>query len=168
MKRAHVAIVIALAAIALVATGGLRRFETMRGAEASQRPLPPAQVAPLALPPKLTVAFRLDPELTRGMFMGDRWVTPATYFFAQQGPRFLVQAKPQQIDSHGAHVDLRGDWSVSNPAMVAVTPGPRGEVTLVVRQRGQARVTVATGSGSKVLQVSAERIDGGMQVRITQ
>ena len=52
--------------------------------------------------------------------------------------------------------------------MVSVTPGTHGEVTLVIRQQGQTRVTVATGAGSKVLDVDARRVDAGMQVRITQ
>jgi hypothetical protein len=57
---------------------------------------------------------------------------------------------------------------VDNPTMVAVTPGAGGEVTLVIGQPGQTRVTVATGAGSKVLDVNARRVDDGMQVRITQ
>lgn len=169
MKRTHfaAAVLIVLLLGGFAATGGLRRFEAVHAADATQL----EATAPVAAPvpaPKLVVAFRLDPELTRGMFMGDRWVTPPTYFFAQEGSRFVVQAKPQQIGSRGEHIDLSGDWSVGDPAMVAVTPGARGEVTLVIGKPGQTRVTVATGAGSKVLDVNARRVDDGMQVRITQ
>ena len=171
MKRtqvAGVAVLVVLLLAGLAATGGLRRFEPVHTADASQLRMPAPLAAPVAPTPKLVVAFRLDPELTRGMFMGDRWVTPPTYFFAQEGSRFVVQAKPQQVGSRGEHIDLSGDWSVGDPAMVAVTPGAAGEVTLVIGQPGQTRVTVATGAGSKVLDVNARRVDNGMQVRITQ
>ena len=171
MKRTHVAaaaVLVVLLLAGLAATGGLRRFGAVHTADASQLEATAPAAAPLAPAPKLVVAFRLDPELTRGMFMGDRWVTPPTYFFAQEGSRFVVQAKPQQVGSRGEHIDLSGDWSVGDPAMVAVTPGAAGEVTLVIGQPGQTRVTVATGAGSKVLDVNARRVDNGMQVRITQ
>ena len=168
IKPVHVVAGVVLLLCALAAADGFRRFSTVPTADASQLSGQTVAPAPLAPTPKLVVAFRLDPELTRAMFMGDRWVTPPTYFFAQQGPRFVVQAKPQQADRRGENFDVSGDWSVDDPSMVEVTPGPRGEVTLVVRQPGHARVTVATSSGSKVLDVSAKQLDGAMQVRITQ
>ena len=169
MKRTHVgAALIVLLLAGLAATGGMRRFEAVHTADASQLKTTASLAAPVAAGSKLVVAFRLDPELTRGMFMGDRWVTPPNYFFAQEGSRFVVQAKPQQVGRRGEHIDLSGDWSVGDPAMVAVTPRSNGEVTLVIRQPGRTRVTVATGAGSKVLDVNARQVDDGMQVRITQ
>ena len=86
MKRTHVAaaaVLVVLLLAGLAASGGLRRFEAVHTADASQLQATAPVAAPLPPAPKLVVAFRLDPELTRGMFMGDRWVTPPTYFFAQ-------------------------------------------------------------------------------------
>jgi len=171
MKAMQIGVVVLLVAIGFTLANGLRRSDATPAAAATTataQELTAAEPKPLAAKPRLAVAFLLDPELTHGMFMGERWVSPPTYFFAQDGPRFVVQAKPQNVDSRGTHIDLKGDWSVDTPDMITVAPGKRGEVTIVVSRPGEGRITVATGAGSKVLQVRARRVETAMQVQITQ
>ena len=123
---------------------------------------------PIARQPKLAVAFRLDPELTQGMYLGERWVAPETYFFAQPGTQYVVQAKAQDIDSDGQHIDVNGDWAASDPDMVAVTRKEDGRVTIVVRRPGESNLTVSSLGKSKVLHVRANQLADAMQVEITQ
>lgn len=173
MKAMHVGVVVALVAIGFAVAGGLRRPDATPASGPAAAMTQAQEVAtpgpkPLAAKPRLAVAFLLDPELTHGMFMGERWVSPPTYFFAQEGPRFVVRAKPQNVDSRGAHIDLKGNWTVDAPDMLTVAPAERGEVTIVVSRPGDGRITVATGAGSKVLQVRARRVENAMQVQFTQ
>lgn len=172
MKDSHIGLVVAVAAAALA-------FAFMHGT----RPPPPiptiADVAPVKHPssvqgrpiertPQLAVAFRLETELTRGMYLGDRWVSPPTYYFAQPGKRFVVQAKPQQIDKRGERLDLAGEWTTSDPDKVSVIQRKHGEVTIVVEQPGDATVKVTTGNGSKLLKIHATQVADAMQVAIDQ
>lgn len=132
--------------------------------QVASRPSPLHAAAPS---PKLEVAFRLDPGVTSGLYLGERWVAPPTFLFAQPGTRYTVRAKVRSVDGHGEPTDLSGDWSTNAPDMIAISRG-QGEVTIVVRQPGRGEITVATGDGTKVLQVTARRVDDSMEVGITQ
>ncbi len=168
MKPVHIGIVVVLVAIAFGVATGMRppaRINSVPGkpvvnATGWSKPIPRKE--------KLAVAFRLDPELTHGMYLGDRWVTPPSYFFAQQGTQYVVQAKAQKIDSRGEHIDLTSDWAPTDPDMVAVTRRKNGEVTIVVRRPGESSMTVSTGDGSKVLHIRATQVGDAMQVAIDQ
>lgn len=123
--------------------------------------------AAAALKPRLVVTYRLDPSLTRGLYLGDRWVSPPEFRFAQPGDEYVVQAKLQSIDEWGDRSDLTANWSASDPAMVAITREP-DRVTLVVREAGESRVTVTSGSESKVLRILARQTPDAMDVAIMQ
>lgn len=161
-----------VAAASLLVVGAFAVGNGMRTPHAPKKSASPTDVStaghPIARKEKLVVAFRLDPELTRGMYLGDRWVSPPSYYFAQQGTQFVVQAKAQNIDARGERVDLSGDWASADPGMVAVTHLKAGEVTIVVRHPGQSNLTVSMGDGSKVLHIRAKQVDDAMQVEITQ
>lgn len=155
----------------------LAAFSIARGMRAPARidSVPEAPVVqaaqaqqPIARQPKLAVAFRLDPELTQGLYLGERWVSPETYFFAQPGTQYVVQAKAQDIGAGGEHIDVIGDWATSDPDMVAVTRKEDGKVTIVVRHPGESRLTVTSLGQSKVLHVRAKQVADAMQVEITQ
>lgn len=138
---------------------------------ASPRTPPPmlaqAAAAAPARAPRLVASFRLDPALTQGIQMGDRWVSPPQFYFAQPGTQFVVQVKAQNVDGRGAHLDVSGDWATTNPEMVAITRGADG-ITLVVREPGESDLTLRAGPDIKTLHVSAERLPDAMRVRITQ
>lgn len=136
--------------------------------------IPPASPSPGAVQPvvpgqrRLVVAFRLDPAVTRGLYLGDRWVSPPTFRFAQPGEQYVVLAKLQSIDAHGDRIDLSGNWSSSDPDMLAIDRHDHGQVTLTVRQPGASRLFVSAAGESKVLQVRATRTPDAMDVAITQ
>lgn len=126
-----------------------------------------ASTAAALAEPRLVVTFRLDPSVTRGLYLGDRWVSPPEFRFAQPGDEYVVQAKLQSIDEWGDRSDLNGNWAASDPDMVAITRAP-DRVTLVVREPGESRVTVTSGSESKVLRIRARQTPDAMDVAITQ
>ena len=172
MKVVLLGLVLALLAIMFTAATMQRHSAAAtenRAAQASHatsRPAVPRQV--ISPKQRLAVAFRLDPALTRSLYLGDRWVSPPSFFFAQPGTQYVVQAKVQAIDSHGERTDLSGDWATGDPEMVAVTRHDHGEVTIVVRRPGESNLTVSAGGESKVLHVRARQTDDAMTVEITQ
>jgi hypothetical protein len=126
-----------------------------------------AEAAAAARPPQLKVAFQLDPTLTQSLYLGQRWVTPATFDFAQPGTAFVVRAKAQRVDSGGDPQDVDGDWATSKPEMVAIDRGP-GDVTLTIREAGDSELVVQAAGERNVLRVHAEQRPDAMRVRITQ
>ena len=130
---------------------------------ASARPA----VAAATRPPRLKVAFQLDPALTQGLYLGQRWVHPPTFDFVQPGVAFVVRAKAQRVDSASERQDVSGDWAASNPEMVAIDRGP-GDVTLTIREAGDSELVVQAAGERNVLHVHAEQRPDAMRVRITQ
>lgn len=139
-------------------------------AEPAADPLP-SRAAPHATAeqrPRIAVTFRLDPGVTRGLYLGDRWVSPETFHFAQPGTQYVVRAKVQSIDAHDGRLDLSGQWSTDDPGMIAIERHDYGEVTLVVRQPGEGRLFVSAGGETKTLHVQARQTEDAMDVRIAQ
>ncbi|MGO4549984.1 hypothetical protein AB4059_02620 [Lysobacter sp. 2RAF19] len=116
----------------------------------------------------MVVAFKIDPDLMRGSFLGDRWVSPPTFEFAQPGREYTTHAKLQEIGEDGTRTDLTGDWSTSAPEMIAISHDPAGQVTIVVRQAGEGQLIAAAGGQRKVLQVRATRTADAMEVAFVQ
>ena len=137
-------------------------------AEADARRAPQGVVAGVPKS-RMVVAYRLDPSVTGGLFMGDRWVTPARYAFAQQGTKFVVQAKMQAIDDAGSDpLDLSGNWASRDPEMVALTREADGVVTIEVRKPGRTELVASAGGETRTLQVTAKQTPDSMQVAIEQ
>jgi hypothetical protein len=165
------AVGLVLLAVGLATADGLRM--TAQGPVPSRHSPPsPAIAPPVQRPgqrkPKVAVAFRLDPDLTRGLFLGERWVSPPSFFFAQPGPQYVAQGKAQYIDALGERADVAAEWATSVPDMIALTRHASGDATIVVRQPGDGDFTVTTRYGTKRVQVHARLAGDGMQVDFRQ
>jgi hypothetical protein len=117
----------------------------------------------------LAVSFKLDPRLTRSLYMGDRWVSPPTYMGAQEGNAFTVEARVHGLNN-GERMSISPQWLPSDPEMVAVSPGRGSEVTISVRRAGESTVNIAGPGFSKALAIKAIRTNDGkvLQVEISQ
>lgn len=102
------------------------------------------------------VVFKLDPRLTRSLYMGDRWVSPQT--FTQ------VQEKGKGLTVEGRS-DSGTAWTASDPAMLTVKPAGGDVVSITVNGPGQSTLTV----GSRTLAVAATYVANGiLRVDISQ
>jgi len=165
------AVGLVLLVVGLATADGLRT--TAQGPLASRR----SQASPAIAPsvqrpghrkPEVAVAFRLDSDLTRGLFLGERWVSPPSFFFAQPGSRYVAQGKAQYVDAFGERADVAADWATSVPDMIALTRHASGDATIVVRRPGDGEFTVATRHGTRRVQVHARQVGDGMQVDFRQ
>ena len=182
MKR--VALVVAGILVAVLALLWMRREArdavqpvaapdaSMPGGDATKRVAgpPPAIRDALTQPARprstLVVAFRLDPNVTRGLFLGDRWVSPPTFAFAQPGDRYVVHARAQPgEDSEDV---IAAQWATTDPDMIAITPESDGAVTISVDRPGTAELRVTARGESKVLQVAARKHPDAMEVEFRQ
>lgn len=104
----------------------------------------------------LQIAFRLDQRITRGLYMGDRWVTPDTFTQVQDGDQLIVAAR----------TDRAVDWVAADSDMLTITHTGDNAVSIAVNRVGET--TVAVG-GVKTLGVKAIQIvDGVLRVDINQ
>jgi hypothetical protein len=119
-------------------------------------------------PTGIEVSFKLDPRLTRGMYMGDRWVSPPTFTQVGEGKEVTVEAIAQGLDGTGKPVKISPEWTPEDPEMVTVTPGQGNEVKITVRREGQCKLKVVSAGISRELLIKAINRGEAIQVEISR
>jgi FKBP-type peptidyl-prolyl cis-trans isomerase len=112
----------------------------------------------------LQVSFKLDPRITKGQYMGERWVSPPTYTTTLD----TVDARVAGTDSTGGSRNISAKWVPSDPEMVTVTPGEGREVKIAVKRTGETALHVTSDGISKQLSVKAAYKNDVMLVEIAQ
>jgi hypothetical protein len=118
--------------------------------------------------PDIKVSYKLDARLTQGLYMGDSWVSPATYTLAGEGRTCIVEAGVYGLDPGGKPGKLSPTWIPSDPGMVSVSRHQGNAVKITVKRTGQCSLTVTYGGTTKKLAIKAVRQNGALQVNITQ
>jgi len=118
--------------------------------------------------PAIKVSFKLDPRLTRGMYMGDRWVSPPTFTGVQAGKETTVDARVEGIDTGGKLAAASPVWTPEDTDMMRVLPSQGRQVRITVRRAGESALTVTWGKVTRKLTVKATTRDDTIQVEITQ
>jgi hypothetical protein len=117
----------------------------------------------------IKVSFKLDPRITRGMYMGDRWVSPPTYIGTQAGKEITVEARVEGLDAGGKLTGASPAWTPEDPDMVRVSPGQGRQVRITVRRAGQSILKVTSPGFSRELSIKATPYMGtAFQVEISQ
>lgn len=116
----------------------------------------------------IKVSFKLDPRITRGMYMGDRWVSPPTYTGAQAGKEITVDARVEGLDAKGIPKDISPEWIPEDSGMVAVSPRQGRQVKITVNRTGQSILKVSAPGFSRELSIKATHQGNSIQVEISQ
>ena len=117
----------------------------------------------------IAVSFKLDPSLTKSMFMGDRWISPPTFTSTlQEGKEITVEARAAGRDAKGRATAITPEWTPEDPGMVTVTPGRGGMVKITVRKAGKSKLKVTSAKISKELSIKATDNGTAIQVEISQ
>lgn len=117
----------------------------------------------------IKTSFKLDSRLTRGLYMGDRWVSPPTYTgVRQEGNAYTVEARVQGVDAKGGYVLINPEWIPSDREMVSVAPVQGNAVKITVKRAGESQLKLAARGFSKDLLIKATRVGKALQVEISQ
>jgi len=133
--------------------------------------LPKAQLARAPDSPlsDLRVSFKLESRLTRSLYMGDRWLSPATYLQVGAGDDCTIEASIRGLDAEGNAVKTPATWRVADPEMVSVSaPGPGNTVKLTVVRPGETTVEITAEGISKQLPLHAKSYGGTLLVAMGQ
>jgi FKBP-type peptidyl-prolyl cis-trans isomerase len=115
----------------------------------------------------IQVSFKLDPGLTRSLYMGDRWVSPRTYVAQPQGKTSTVEASARGMDATGNRIDIQPEWKPSDPEMVEVK-GRGRDVKITVKRAGESKLVVAFQGLTKELAIKASPKGEALAVEIAQ
>jgi FKBP-type peptidyl-prolyl cis-trans isomerase len=116
----------------------------------------------------IDISFKLDPRLTQGLYLGERWVSPPTYSSAGTSQSVTINARAHGRDATGKTVTIRPKWIATDPEMVTVTPDEGNAVSIMVRRVGQSSLRVTSQDVSRQLTINATSIGNVLQVQIGQ
>ena len=126
------------------------RHEARREAAAQKATAVPAVSAPLT---DVAISFKVDPRLTRSLYMGDRWFSAPTFKTVQDTNRVNVEVRAIGRDASGRTAAIAPEWVSADPKMVSVSPARGDHVTITVHRAGESslRVVQPLGQGDKVI-----------------
>ena len=117
---------------------------------------------------EINISFKVDTRLTRGLYMGDRWVSTPTYTPARQGKTATVEAAADGVNDTGKRVKIKPEWIPSDPDMVEVTRGTGDEVQITVKRPGESKVKVVAQGLTKELAIKAVDQGDAIAIEIAQ
>jgi hypothetical protein len=123
---------------------------------------------PAGRPTGIEVSFKLDPRLTRSMYMGDRWVSPPTFTIVQEGREAVIEARAHGTNAKGKSLQINPEWTPEDPEMLEIVPDTGGEVRIMVHSAGRTSLKVEVPGISKTYTVLASYLDDSIQVEISQ
>jgi FKBP-type peptidyl-prolyl cis-trans isomerase len=115
----------------------------------------------------IKVSFKVDTRLTRGLYMGDRWVSPSTFAPARQGKTATVEAAVEALNGAGKRVKIQPEWIPSDPGMVEVTRHG-DDVQITVKRPGESKLRLVAQGLTKELAIKAVDQGDSIAVEIVQ
>lgn len=114
----------------------------------------------------IDVSFKLDPRITKGLYMGDRWVPPP-YTQGGDDKQVTVEARAHGRDSSGKSLNASPKWVLAHADIATVTPGEGSQVTITVQRPGETTLRVTADGVSKELGIKAEKQGAALRVVIS-
>ncbi|HEY5915014.1 MAG TPA: hypothetical protein VJA21_30850 [Verrucomicrobiae bacterium] len=125
----------------------------------------PATEGPLR---EIELSFKLDVRLTRSLYMGDRWVSPATYTRVGEGKDCIVEIRAYGLTANHKTVAIKPTWTSADPEIASVSSGHAGEVKLNIKRAGETIVEVVSHGVSKRLSIKVMPHGNTLKADITQ
>lgn len=117
----------------------------------------------------IKVIFKLDPRITQGMYMGERWISPPKYTRVQEGQNpLIIEAQAMGLDAQGKQAPIKAVWTPAEPEMVKVSPGQGHQVEITVLRAGQTKLKVDFQGISKTLSVKGKPLGNVLIAEISQ
>jgi hypothetical protein len=109
----------------------------------------------------LKVYFLLDPRITRGMYMGDHWVSPPSFTRVFERGESSLPAKAMGLDAAGAWVEVGPSWTAADDSVIKISPSVGHQVEITAIKAGKTKLTVILGKASRTLDVETV-FEGGV------
>jgi FKBP-type peptidyl-prolyl cis-trans isomerase len=123
--------------------------------------------APVSGLAAIDLSFRVDPRVTRGLYMGDRWVR-LPYTQVGENQQVTVEARAEGVDDKGKPVSVSPQWIPADPEIATVTPNLGKEVKITALRPGESTLQVISQGVSRELAVKAAYTGEVLQVEISQ
>ena len=115
----------------------------------------------------ISVSFKVDPRITKGLYMGDRWV-PVPYSQMGETKQVTVEARAEGVDGNGRPVSISPSWIPADPEIATVAPGQGKEVKITALRPGESSLQVTSQGVSRQLALRAAYKGDVLHVEISQ
>lgn len=105
----------------------------------------------------IKLEFKLDPRLTKSLYMGDRWVSPPTFtqVGVEHAKQVIVEAVAHVLDAKGRPLNTRPNWVAADPGVATITRSQGNGVRITVTRVGETTVEVVSQGLSKKISIKA-------------
>jgi hypothetical protein len=134
---------------------GSERADVVPGQQAPETAANPA--TPILV--SIKIYFKLDPQLTRGLYMGDRWVSPPSFTTTRQpGKHGTIEVRAVGLDYRGRLLSrhLEPEWLVADSAQISVSSTRGNSVTITMQSPAESTLRVTYGEVSETLTIRAD------------
>lgn len=101
------------------------------------------------------VNYKLDPRLTRGIFLGTMWASPPLYDIISGTATYTIEARAQVDNPYGIPKLVSAEWVSTDTSLVTVTRTASNTVALRMLGQGETRVRVTRQGVSTTLYITA-------------
>lgn len=166
MIKSRIAFHAAVVALSLIT--GCAQADTQHSASPDQKLKINNATATASSLAEMTVFFKLDPSLTRGLYMGDRWVSPPRYMqVSQRGMAGTFRARVAGVDARRRPVAVSPQWLPSDPDRITVATHEDATVTVTVTSPGDYQLRIVDAAVTRVLEISATYDEKADSTQIT-
>ncbi|MBI5231664.1 MAG: hypothetical protein HY876_05820 [Coriobacteriales bacterium] len=117
----------------------------------------------------LRISFKLDPRLTKSLYMGERWVSGPKFTPPSRQGEVLVEARAEATAKAGNPPDIEATWESADADVLDVSPPKGRQIKLRIKAPGSTTLTVRGGGVEKAIGVRCtETARGTLKVVITQ
>lgn len=118
----------------------------------------------------IDVSYMLDRDLTQGLYLGARWVSPPIYRLVRPKNATDARVEVRAVLRDRAGRSIAGDptWKPAHPDVVSVSPRRGPTVMLGVAGPGATTVEVTCGKVTRVLAVDAAHVGDALRVAISR
>ena len=127
----------------------------------------PGDTSAIPRPGGINVAFKLDSRITKGLYMGDRWLAAP---FSQRGDetQVVVEARAEAVDANGKRLNTTVEWIPADPTIATVASGQGDQVAITVLRPGHTTLRLVAGEMSTELTLTAAHSEGALEAQVSQ
>jgi hypothetical protein len=103
----------------------------------------------------IQVVYKLDPRLTGGVHMGERWVSPPIYDIISDRSKYTIEARVEGIAADGSRTVIAAEWTAADQNLVTVKPTYDNMVSIHITGQGNTSLQISAGGFAKTLDLAA-------------
>lgn len=103
----------------------------------------------------IQVSYKLDPRITGGVHVGERWVSPPMYDIISSRATYTIEARVEGVSATGERSTIPAVWLAANRGVARITPTHDNIVAIQIYAQGDTHLEVSAAGFTQTLELAA-------------